>query len=142
MRQWVIASILTIGLSQAAAGAAAIVVDPPIKDASDAYQCTFKDGRSMTVDGEMGNPSGMDEWFMKHYDNFIFDTSTATLSVVGDTTQWAILREGGAGWDLIAHLPGDDPVYNVLRVQGWQAPVTFSMTDGTDIYSGTCRKIG
>ncbi len=103
-----------------------------------AFHCSIKDGRSVVDNGTL-QTEGADTWFIEKYGDFRFDAATGKLTVSTQQTDWVLLRDGNANWDLIAHLPGEDPVFNILRIEVWHTPILFTMTDGTSFYSGICE---
>lgn len=126
-------------LAQTAARADfALTVDPDTQSDS-AFRCSIEDGRSVVDDGTLQTEDA-DTWFMENYGSFTFDAGTGKLTVPNQQTEWVLLRDGNASWDLIAHLPGGDPVFNILRIEVWHTPMLFTMTDGTSFYSGVCEQ--
>ena len=71
---------------------------------------------------------------------FSFNADDGTFVAPHQTTHWEILRYGNSQWDLIAHLPGHDPWFNMVRIEVWNTPVKFSLTDGNNFFSGLCSK--
>lgn len=112
---------------------------PDTRDA--AFNCSIVDGRSPDSKGELSTASPSDQWFVRTYREFHFDASTGLFTIPSQQTQWVIARHGNSHWDLIAFLPGDDPVFNILRIEVWNTPIIFTITDGTSFYSGTCVQV-
>lgn len=106
-----------------------------------AFQCSFATARSVTSDGKLGEGGAGAQWFKEHYNNFVFDAGNGSFRVRGQTTHWNVLRHGGSQNDLIAHLPGNNPMHNIIRIRTWSKPISFWMTDGTDTFSGLCDRV-
>lgn len=136
---------LVLGLSMLPSVAGAddfhILPNPQSPLPTGTFQCTIKDGRSLNDAGEL-KPDEMSKWFRERYRELTFDAATGEFSSSSTTTHWVVLRAGDTQWDLIAHLPGRDPVYNILRIEVWNAPMRFTMTDGNDFFSGLCEGVG
>jgi hypothetical protein len=53
-----------------------------------------------------------------------------------------MLRPGDSKWDLIAHLPDVDSFFNMMRIEIWNDPIGFVMTNGKEYYTGICTTEG
>lgn len=105
-----------------------------------AFRCTILSGVSPREDGRLGTQFG-DEWFMGNFRSFTFDASNGVLVAGNETAVWKILRQGDANWNLIAHVPSNDPMRNIMRMNVSRDPVTFIMTNFEGVYSGTCERV-
>jgi len=119
-----------------------VLPSPNNAPATGVFTCEIMDARSVSDQGTQVNGKLGTEWFWDNYRHFEFDASTGVFSTEKERSQWIVLRPGSPSWDLIAHLPGGDPVYNLLRIEVWNNPIKFSLTDGMDHFSGICRITG
>jgi hypothetical protein len=101
------------------------------------FQCSLLDGTTVGDAGTLERDAGV-EWFQENYREFTFYSLTGILEAKGSASIWSVTRQGTVMNDLLAHIEGDDPFYNVMRISTWANPMLLSMTDGMDLYSGTC----
>lgn len=100
------------------------------------YQC--KTHESRTVSGGELRPSGHEAAsFRKQYETFFFSADAGSFWSAGSTTQW---RTVDGGDDVVAALPGSDPLLNVLRINVRSTPISFLLTNGMTTLTGTCQR--
>lgn len=102
------------------------------------YACRTIDGVSVNDDGRLLRDHWAD-WFIEDYAEFQFDASSGKFVGNEQTLQWVVLRPGDSSWDLVAHLPGADTSFNMMRIEVWNDPIRFVMTNGKAFFSGTCQ---
>jgi len=125
---------------------------PPFTSESK-FSCAIKDGKDIAADGTLQSRGWEFEAFSERYSHFELDTSTGlvTLGVAPlargsqpyETVQWTVVQQGGQGQNLIAYRPdAPDDVFNILRIRlpfkTAPAPIAFTVTSGTAIFSGWC----
>lgn len=71
----------------------------------------------------------------------MFDSVTGVLTTSTTVERWMVLRRGFSTRGLLAHEPGEDSLFNQLRIIPYTSPAQFWLMDGTDVYSGTCAVI-
>jgi hypothetical protein len=104
------------------------------------YRCTIIDALGITGRGTFDRDDSLAQDFAATYREFLFDADHGTFVTPHQTTEWAILRFGSSQWDLVAHLPGQDEWFNMIRIEVWNTPIKFSMTDGNNFFSGLCER--
>jgi hypothetical protein len=102
------------------------------------YKCEMRDGVSATDDGRLVRDQWADS-FIERYARFEFDAGTGMFKTKGQTIMWVVLRPGDSAWDLVAHLPGPDTSFNMMRIEVWNDPVRFVMTNGKQFFLGLCE---
>ncbi|MFD2648247.1 hypothetical protein ACFSX5_10635 [Devosia albogilva] len=130
-------SVALIGVTAGVADDFDMLPHPDNPKGKGTYACTMYDGVSVNDDGRLLRDHWAD-WFIEDYNQFQFDAETGEFSTEGQQLFWTVLRPGSSAWDLIAHLPGPDASFNMMRIEIWNEPVRFVMTNGKQFFSGTC----
>jgi hypothetical protein len=115
-----------------------MVPHPDNPTATGTYKCEMMDGVSVNDGGRLLRDNWAD-WFIDEYQHFQFDAATGLFATEKQTLTWIVLRPGDSAWDLVAHLPGPDTSFNMMRIEVWNDPVRFVMTNGKQFFSGTCE---
>lgn len=104
-----------------------------------AFLCDFKDAAYVSTDGMLQAERSFDWWKWDRSSSFLFESSTGVMTTQEKTEKWVVLRQASNHRDLLAHLPDADPLLNQLRIFTYTQPMRFWLTDGADVYSGTCN---
>jgi hypothetical protein len=103
------------------------------------YQCEARDAVAVQPDGTVGHQLGVfNLWIDEMPLRFRFDTTTGVMSLVTKDVQWEVLQLGSNYREFIAHDPSRDPLNNLLRIDTYAEPMTFWLTDGSDVITGVC----
>ena len=137
-----LAAVVAFALSAAPAAAYFYVFpNPDNPPAQGVFRCEILDDAGLTDAGELQKGKELNKWFKDRYHVFTFNAADGFFKAPGQTTHWVVLRPGSSEWDLLANLPGVDPLFNLLRIEVWKTPIGFTLTDGKDFFSGLCKRI-
>ena len=110
---------------------------PDNPKAKGVYHCNMRDGVAAGENGQFVRNRDVG-WFLQKYRDFEFRADSGEFRGGGQVLEWVVLRPGDSKWDLIAHLPGVDSSFNMMRIEIWNDPIGFVMTNGKEYYAGIC----